>query len=432
MIHKSHQIFNPVGQKAITLAILVALGISAIPIFNLISSREASQKLSTAPSITIPVENAVSALGRLQPQGEVIKLSAPTALQNAKIEQLLVEKEGDSVAVGQVVAILDNRDRLQAAVEQAEKQIELAQANKAKITVGAKEGEIEAQKAQIARLKAQLNREKTAGEATVARYEATKQGNFAAQTATVERYESQLNNAKAEFKRNQELYDDGVISASVLDAKRMAWETAQAQVTEAKANLNRSKETDEAQLTETKANFNRTVDTLKEQINEAIATLDKIKEVRPTDVKAAQAEVDRSISALKQAKKDLDLAYVKSPIAGQVLKIHTRPGETVSKDGIVELGKTAQMYVVAEVYESDIGKVNIGQRATIKSATIDSILQGNVVEKGWKIAKKDVLNTDPASDVDARVVEVKISLDPVDSKKVADLTNLQVDVTINL
>jgi HlyD family secretion protein len=90
------------------------------------------------------------------------------------------------------------------------------------------------------------------------------------------------------------------------------------------------------------------------------------------------------------------------------------------------------MYVVAEVYETDIGKVHIGQRATIQSATIGGTLQGTVVEKGWKIAKKDVLNTDPASDVDARVVEVKISLDPADSQRVAGLTNLQVDVTINL
>jgi HlyD family secretion protein len=41
---------------------------------------------------------------------------------------------------------------------------------------------------------------------------------------------------------------------------------------------------------------------------------------------------------------------------------------------------------------------------------------------GLKIGKKDVLNTDPAADVDARVVEVKILLTPESSKKVAGLT----------
>ncbi|HAA30372.1 MAG TPA: HlyD family secretion protein, partial [Cyanobacteria bacterium UBA8553] len=42
----------------------------------------------------------------------------------------------------------------------------------------------------------------------------------------------------------------------------------------------------------------------------------------------------------------------------RILKIHTRPGETVdAKEGIAELGQTDQMLVVAEVYESDISKV---------------------------------------------------------------------------
>lgn len=41
-----------------------------------------------------------------------------------------------------------------------------------------------------------------------------------------------------------------------------------------------------------------------------------------------------------------------------------------------------------------------------------------------------MLDTDPVADVDARVVEVKIRLHPEDSQKVANLTNLQVNVVI--
>ncbi len=48
-----------------------------------------------------------------------------------------------------------------------------------------------------------------------------------------------------------------------------------------------------------------------------------------------------------------------------------------------------------------------------------------------KIGKKDVLNTDPAADIDARVVEVKISLSPQDSQRVSGLTNAKVMVEIN-
>jgi HlyD family secretion protein len=412
------------------------------------------------------VENTVSALGRLSPQGEAIKLSAPASLQNARVDQLLVEKEGDAVKAGQVVAILDNRDRLQAATETAKKQVQVAQANLEKVKAGAKTGEIQAQKAEITRLEAQLLRERTAQAATVTRYEAQLlrettaqaatverfhaqwQGDIAAQKATIERMEAELNNAASEFNRNQQLYQAGGISASVLDSKRMILATAQAKVNEAKANLKRITETGRAQLNEAKANLKqteetvqaqiqeaeanlkRTEETVQAQIGEAKATLDKISEIRPTDVKAAEAEVESAIATLKQAQADLVLAYVKSPITGHVLKIHTRAGEAVSKDGIVELGQTDQMYVVAEVYENDIGQINLGQRATITSGSYDGELHGTVVEKGWKIAKKDVLDTDPAADVDSRVVEVRIRLDPTDSQKVAGLTNLQVDVKI--
>ncbi|MEH2339724.1 hypothetical protein [Nostoc sp.] len=40
----------------------------------------------------------------------------------------------------------------------------------------------------------------------------------------------------------------------------------------------------------------------------------------------------------------LDQASVRVPEAGQILKINTRAGETVSNDGIVELDRTDQMY----------------------------------------------------------------------------------------
>ena len=49
---------------------------------------------------------------------------------------------------------------------------------------------------------------------------------------------------------------------------------------------------------------------------------------------------------------------------------------------------------------------------------------------GFKIGKNDVLDTDPAADIDARVVEVKIMLSPQASKEVARLSNANVLVKI--
>ena len=103
----------------------------------------------------------------------------------------------------------------------------------------------------------------------------------------------------------------------------------------------------------------------------------------------------------------------------------------ISDKGIVELGRTEQMYVSAEVYETDIYRVKLGQKATITSQGFPGQLQGTVEEIGLAIGKKDILGTDPVADVDARVVEVKVRLAPDSSQKVANLTNLQVKVIIN-
>lgn len=93
------------------------------------------------------------------------------------------------------------------------------------------------------------------------------------------------------------------------------------------------------------------------------------------------------------AEQDLDLTVVKAPSDGQVIKINTYPGELVSDDGIIEFADTKNMMVVAEVYESDIGKVKIGQTARITSETgaFEEEISGEVKRVGMKVSKQDVL-----------------------------------------
>lgn len=138
------------------------------------------------------------------------------------------------------------------------------------------------------------------------------------------------------------------------------------------------------------------------------------------------------LSALKadlaRARAALEKTTVRSPIRGQVIEVHAREGERVELDGIVELAMTDQMLAVAEVYETDIGRVRLGQRATVSSPALAEPLGGKVERIGRKIGKLDILD-------DARVrlrrrirIEVEIRLD--DSERVAALTNLQVEVSI--
>ena len=139
------------------------------------------------------------------------------------------------------------------------------------------------------------------------------------------------------------------------------------------------------------------------------------------DVQVAKADIAIGIVELNQAQ-------IKSPINGQILEIHAYRGERIGDKGVLELGQTQTMYVVAEIYETDINKISIGQRATIFSDAIAEELTGTVERIGLKIGKKDVFDTDPVAKADARVIETYILLD--DSAAVARYTNLQVEVSI--
>jgi HlyD family secretion protein len=150
--------------------------------------------------------------------------------------------------------------------------------------------------------------------------------------------------------------------------------------------------------------------------------------VSPSEREQWRTQEDVARARLDEAKAELVLAQVQAPIDGEVLEIYARAGEKVGADGIAEIGRTGEMYAVAEVYETDIERVRLGQRATVTSAALRAPLQGTVAKIHRKIGKQDVLDTDPAARTDARVVEVEIRLD--ESAPAAGLTNLQVDVAI--
>jgi HlyD family secretion protein len=338
----------------------------------------------------------INALGRIEPAGEVARVSSPAISGTGSRIQKLLVAEGDLVKAGQVIAILDSRDRLQASLREAQTQVTIAQTRLAQVKAGARSGEIQARQANVKNAEAELS------------------GAIQTQRATVARLSAALQNAQVEYRRNESLYQEGAISASLLDSRRL------------------SKQTAEEQLNEAKATLQRTQQTLAARAQEAKATVAQIAEIRPTDVAAAQADVDGAIATVERVRAELDLAYVRAPKAGRILRIHARTGETIGSEGIVEFGQTEQMYVTAEVYESDISKIKVGQPAVITSPgnTFEGQLQGVVDQVGFQVAKRDVLDTDPTAATDARVIEVKIRLNQMASDRVNRLTNAQVNVAI--
>ncbi len=159
------------------------------------------------------------------------------------------------------------------------------------------------------------------------------------------------------------------------------------------------------------------------KLHESDVISDSLRDTLHFHVQVARAEVRR-------AEAELERCRVRAPFAGQVLVTHARDGERVGPDGILELGRTQDMYAIAEVYESDIRRVRLGQRATVTSPALSRSLAGEVDRIGLRVGKLDVLGTDPAARTDARVVEVEIRLDPEDVPIAAALTNLQVEIEL--
>jgi len=371
--------WKPIGLIAIPATVLLL--VSGYLVIQAQSRQDLESQETVATSSRLIVAD-----GRLEPQGEVILLSAPFSMERARVEKLFVER-GDWVKAGNTVAILDSHAIMQAALQNALKQEKIALTRLQQVKSGAKTGDIAAQKAKIFQTKAELKGQIATQEAKIATLRAQLAGERSSQMATVERIQAELKHASRECDSGQE------------------------EIKEATGNLARTKAT------------------LKKEIEQTAATYDATAEVRTVDVAVAEAELAAARTAVQQAQANVDLTLVKSPLDGQVLEIHARPGE-MANQGIVDLGRTNRMFVVAEVYETDIGRVKLEQKVEVKSPALREPLEGKVSEIGWQVGKKDVLNDDPVIAADARVVKVRVLLNEESSQRAARLTNLKVDTFI--
>lgn len=424
----------------IILAMVVGVLFTGGAIFYSLRSGVKEEKDTTSTALTSAqqaraAENEpISALGRIAPLGEVIKISAsPGSFGGAKIAKVMV-REGDKVKEGQVLAVLDSYEQKAAAVVSAQQSAKVAQADLAIIEAGAKKGEIAAQESQVRKAQAELEQKFAVNQAALASLVKELEGEKIEQQATIDRLQAEVNQAANDDRRYRSLAEDGAIAMADWEQRRLNLETSQQRLREAQARLMKTEATLEEKIREQQSIRDKDAQTMVLERESARGTLAEISEIRQVDVQKAQAEFNLAMARFQEARAELDTAVVRAPVDSQVLKIYSLPGEKViDADGILDLGITSQMMVVAEIYENDIGRIKPGQTAWIKSEnnSFTGELEGRVTEIGLKIGKNDVLDSDPASDIDARVVEVKIALSPSASKEVAGLTNAKVLVKID-
>ncbi len=157
-----------------------------------------------------------------------------------------------------------------------------------------------------------------------------------------------------------------------------------------------------------------------------------LKSVREEDVGVLRAELQAAISHVATASQNLSLSEIKSPIDAIVLRVHVRDGERPTELGILELGDTRQMQVIAEVYEADAVRIKVGSPAKVTLKSSSQELNGTVSHVRPIVGRKSVLDNDPVSDADARVVEAVIDLSEEDSAAVQTLSNAATTVVIRV
>lgn len=148
-----------------------------------------------------------------------------------------------------------------------------------------------------------------------------------------------------------------------------------------------------------------------------------------TAAHAAEASILVAQTQIGLREVQLQRSMIHAPVAGRILAIHAWPGEMAALEGLLEIGQVGSMYAIAEIYETDIGRVRVGQKAEISSDALDSVLTGTVEKIHQKVAKMDTIGNDPAARKDARIIEVEIRLD--DPAAASSLTYLQVDIVIS-
>lgn len=371
------------------------VAVSTLLSISFISQKNLTNGSNQVQPILAVDNSSVTALGRIEPESEIVRVAVSVNLRNDRVKELLA-KRGDRLQKNQVIAVLESSVRLREMLAEAQQQVQVAEARLLQVKSGAKQGEIAAQSAEIRRL------------------EDTLRGELATQTAVINRRQSEASSANNEYQRYVNLYQEGASSKSELDQRRLNLETTQ------------------AQLNEVLANRNSTADSLRNQILRAEATLNQIREIRPADVQLAQAEVEQAMAMVKRVQAESEEAIIRAPIAGQVISINAKAGEAIGDDGIADMGSVEGMEVVAEVYQSDIQLVKIGQIAIMRGEGIQGELEGKVTEIGQQVMQQRVFSNQPGQNLDRRVIQVRIRLNPKDSKQVENLTNLQVQVSIRV
>jgi len=341
---------------------------------------------------------AVEALGRIQPAGGVIGVYGPPG---DKVKAIKVAV-GRTVAIGDTLATLSGDDERELNLKTLGSQIAEANALIAAIKASTQ--------AKLTDLEAEAN------QATAGLVQDTKVLDAKGKAAA-----AQADRARGELKRLTEVKAEGVpVSEQEFETVTALLATAEAEMAVAVAQKEK----------------------LKVQKEQSAVSIEAKKAAVTAEANRAVAQVPlASLEAAKRvAERKVQDAGVVAPTAGKVVRIPAKVGETLANQPIVELADTGRLVVLAEVYETDVGRLRewVVNKGSVK-VEIDARgvaggdgapkLSGRVAgvdRVATVIARNALTPLGPREDADRRVVEVIVDLDPASVGVAQNFIGLQV------
>lgn len=200
---------------------------------------------------------------------------------------------------------------------------------------------------------------------------------LAAARERLKEVEAQLVKARADWRRYQGLHANAVIAPADLEQYRLKLESAEAG---------------------------------RNALAEQVRLLEEGE--RPESITVLKRRLDLARAEIVRAEAALANATLTAPYAGVITRKHREEGEALDIGlPVLDIATLNDRYVLAEIDETDIGRVRPGQAAKVTADGFPGLsFSGQVVEVKQQMGPKRLIPTDPSKIVDYKVLNVAVSL----------------------
>jgi len=318
-----------------------------------------ASKLLTAPVTRGDLVESVSATGSVTAQtGAQVKIGSQIT---GRIKRLYADV-GSQVKAGQIIAELDLPD-IQAQLNQA-----TANLAAAKTKLIQQQSGVAMQNTQTSSAIAQARAQLRSAQANLRDVQAGADLQVATAQQDLAQAQAMARNSSVNLKRQQALLQRGFVAAQVVDQAQADDAVNQSKVRAAQSNIQLVKAKVAADLQNARdqvATAQAALNTAQANTAQTVLKQQDIQQAREA-VRVAQAQVD-------YAKAQVQKTYIRTPISGTVLQLAAQQGETLaaglSAPTLIIVADLTRLQVDAFVDETDIGKVRLGQEASV---TVDA------------------------------------------------------------